>query len=74
MTRVFASDYRDHDRDYPDPFPVQDLKRVDRPTTLIKNDEVARVDEREGGFHLDVQLVLISTYLTGLYARIKARR
>lgn len=51
MTRVFTSDYRDHDWDYPDPFPVEDLKRVDRPTTLIKDDEIARVDERDGGFH-----------------------
>lgn len=51
MTRVFTSDYRDNDRDYPDPFPVKDLKRVERPTTLIKDDEVSRVDERDGGFH-----------------------
>jgi len=51
MTRVFASDYRDRDRDYPDPFPVKALKRVDRPTTLIKDDEVTRVDQRDGGFH-----------------------
>ena len=50
MTRVFTYDYRDNHRDYPDPFPVGDLKRVDRPTTLIKDDEVSRVDERDGGF------------------------
>ena len=50
MTRVFTYDYRDNHRDYPDPFPVGDLKRVDRPTTLIKDDEVFRVDERDGGF------------------------
>jgi len=50
MPRVFASDHRDKSRDYPDPFPVHTLKRVDRPTTLIKDDEVRRVDERDGGF------------------------
>jgi reductive dehalogenase len=33
-----------------DPYPVQALKRVDRPTTLINDDEVQRVDERESGF------------------------
>lgn len=51
MTRVFTSDYRDHHRKHPDPFPVESLKRVDRPTTLIKEDGVSRVDEREGGFN-----------------------
>ncbi len=51
MTRVFTSDYRDHNQKHPDPFPVWDLKRVDRPTTLIHDDQVARVDERAGGFH-----------------------
>ena len=50
MTRVFASNYRDKKRDYPDPFPVHTLKRVDRPTTLIHDDQVQRVDERDGGF------------------------
>jgi reductive dehalogenase len=34
-----------------DPYPVEVLKRVDRPTTLINEDEVQRVDEREGGFN-----------------------
>jgi hypothetical protein len=33
-----------------DPHPVEALKRVDRPTTLINDDEVQRVDERESGF------------------------
>jgi len=51
VTRVFASDYRNNARDYPDPFPVGALKRFEKPTTLIKDDEVSRVDEREGGFH-----------------------
>jgi ferredoxin len=50
MTRIFASDYRDRGRGGPDPFPVHTLKRVDRPTTLIEDDKVARVDERDGGF------------------------
>ncbi|MFH1487616.1 MAG: reductive dehalogenase [Pseudomonadota bacterium] len=34
-----------------DPYPVHTLKRVDRPTTLIHDDEVRRVDERESGFN-----------------------
>ncbi len=33
-----------------DPYPVEVLKRVDRPTTLIKETEIQRVDERENGF------------------------
>jgi hypothetical protein len=33
-----------------DPYPVGSLKRVDRPTTLIHDDRVQRVDERESGF------------------------
>lgn len=51
MTEVFTSRYHHHKRHSPDPFPVETLKRVNRPTTLIKDDEVCRVDEREGGFH-----------------------
>ncbi|MBW2064886.1 MAG: reductive dehalogenase [Deltaproteobacteria bacterium] len=34
-----------------DPYPVHVLKRVDRPTTLINDNEVQRVDERESGFN-----------------------
>ena len=34
-----------------DPYPVEILKRVDRPTTLIKDEEVPRLDEREHGFN-----------------------
>jgi len=33
-----------------DLFPVHTLKRVERPTTLIKDDQVKRVNERDGGF------------------------
>ena len=33
-----------------DPYPVHILKRVDRPATLILDDQVKRVDERESGF------------------------
>lgn len=32
------------------PFPVHTLKRVDRPTTRIMDEQVQRVDERDGGF------------------------
>lgn len=52
MTRIFNSDRRDRCRaDHPDPFPVDTLTRIDRPTTLIRDREVPRVDERDGGFH-----------------------
>ena len=52
MTRIFSSDHREtKSRKYPDPFPVEKLKRVDRPTTAIEDDIVKRVDERHGGFH-----------------------
>lgn len=51
MKKAFTSKYRDQNRKHPDPFPVGSLKRVNRPTTLIREDEVHRKDEREGGFH-----------------------
>ncbi|MFB0507331.1 MAG: reductive dehalogenase [Thermodesulfobacteriota bacterium] len=35
----------------PDPFPVDALRRVDRPTTLVMDEKVQRVDERESGFN-----------------------
>ncbi|MCP4898531.1 MAG: hypothetical protein GY906_16275, partial [bacterium] len=50
MSRIFTSDLRDEIHSYPDPFPVDILKRVDRPTTLINEENIARVDERDGGF------------------------
>ena len=34
-----------------DPYPVEILKRVDRPTSLVREDEVPRLDERESGFN-----------------------
>ncbi len=34
-----------------DPYPVEVLKRVDRPTTKIMDEQVRRVDERESGFN-----------------------
>jgi len=37
-------------RIYSGPFPVENLKRVERPTTSIMEDKVQRVDERESGF------------------------
>jgi reductive dehalogenase len=40
-----------HDDNYfPDLFPVHVLKRVERPTTLIRDEEVRRVSELDGGF------------------------
>ena len=50
MTRLFASDYRDHGHARPDPFPVHRLRRVERPTTRICEEQIRRVDERDGGF------------------------
>ncbi|OGP92398.1 MAG: hypothetical protein A2Z19_02120 [Deltaproteobacteria bacterium RBG_16_54_18] len=38
-------------RRYADPYPVERLKRVDRPTTIIRDDDVPRIDEREQGFN-----------------------
>lgn len=34
-----------------DPYPVEALRRVDRPTTRIREEEIQRVDERENGFN-----------------------
>jgi ferredoxin len=34
-----------------DPFPMHAIKRVDRPTTTIIDDQVPRLDERESGFN-----------------------
>jgi|TARA_B100001964_G_scaffold235504_2_gene295705 reductive dehalogenase len=33
-----------------DPYPVESLKRVDRPTTFIDEERIQRVDQRAGGF------------------------
>jgi len=38
-----------------DPYPVEILKRIDRPTTYIHEDRVQRVDERESGFNRAVR-------------------
>ena len=53
MTRVFTSDYREKriNSKHLDPFPTEILKRVDRPTTKIYDDQVPRLDERESGFN-----------------------
>ncbi len=50
LAPVFASNYRDTPLPHPGPFPVHRLKRVDRPTTFIADNEVHRIDERDGGF------------------------
>ena len=34
-----------------DPYPMEILKRVDRPTTAVKENEIPRLDERESGFN-----------------------
>jgi len=52
MTRLSASDLRDRLRsNQPDRFPTHRLRRVERPTTLIEDGLVQRVDERESGFN-----------------------
>ena len=38
-----------HKRDW-ETFPMDKIKRVDRPTTMIDDGKVKRVREREGGF------------------------
>lgn len=49
-SRGSSSEHRGKFKGIPDPFPVHKLKRVDRPTTLIHDDEVKRVSELDGGF------------------------
>jgi ferredoxin len=51
MTRIFTSDFRNQKNNFPDPYPVWTLKRVDTPTTTIEENNISRWDEREGGFH-----------------------
>jgi len=34
-----------------DPYPMEILKRIDRPTTAVREDEITRLDERESGFN-----------------------
>jgi hypothetical protein len=38
-----------HNRDW-ETFPVEQLKRIDRPTTLINEDKIQRIRERDAGF------------------------
>jgi reductive dehalogenase len=52
MVKLFMSSLSiSNNRNYPDPFPVEKLRRIARPTTLIMEDKVKRVDERESGFN-----------------------
>ena len=46
---------RGYEKRNPEPFPMHRLKRVERPTTLIMDDKVHRVDERESGFNKAVR-------------------
>ncbi|MGD9077412.1 MAG: reductive dehalogenase [Desulfobacteraceae bacterium] len=49
--KLFTPKMRDHDEfGHADPYPMDKIKRVDRPTTRINDDLVERVDERESGF------------------------
>ena len=50
MAGPFRHYYRDHDPDRPDPYPVCDPNRVDRPTTQINAAAAQRRDEGNGGF------------------------
>ena len=34
-----------------DPYPVEVIRRVDQPTTIVREDEVQRLDERRSGFN-----------------------
>ncbi|MDJ0763353.1 MAG: reductive dehalogenase [Myxococcota bacterium] len=52
MKRTLHADHRNKGRlDRPDPYPVHRIKRVDQPTTRVNEDQIQRVDERDGGFH-----------------------
>ena len=51
MTKVYTSRYRNNGHNHAGAFPEQSLKKVERPTTVIKENEIPRLDEREGGFH-----------------------
>ena len=42
---------RGYEKHNPDPFPILRLKRVERPTTVIMEERVQRVDGRENGFN-----------------------
>jgi hypothetical protein len=52
---IFRSYQRAFDAEKLDPYPVERLKRRDRPTSLVKEDEIQRVDERESGFNRAVR-------------------
>ncbi len=39
-----------HERNW-EPFPMDTIKRVERPTTVIYDDQIKQVDERESGFN-----------------------
>ena len=48
---IVTSCLRSFDAKKLDPYPVEIIKRTDLPTTLVKDNEVQRVDERESGFN-----------------------
>jgi hypothetical protein len=41
---------RKYEQRNPEPFPVHKLKRIDRPTTIIHDDQIKRVSELDAGF------------------------
>jgi len=50
--KLFTPKMRDFDKlGRSDPYPMHKLKRVERPTTRIDDEQVQRVDERESGFN-----------------------
>ena len=49
--RYFTNYMRAFDGGILAPYPVEKLKRVDRPTVLINEEKIKRVDQREGGFN-----------------------
>lgn len=50
MTATAAFNHRDRDDQPVDLFPTSSLKRIERPTTVIHDDRVKRVDQRHSGF------------------------
>jgi len=53
-----------HKRD-PEPFPAGKLKRVDRPTTIIEDDNIRRVSQRDSGFNKAARGLYGPAFITG---------
>jgi reductive dehalogenase len=50
MSKIYDSKTRAKKLKSIDPFPMHLIKKVDQPTTVVNENEIKRVDERDGGF------------------------